>query len=157
MSLWEHWHPLPILFLPTPTPVLSANNIWKMRHCSCAGEALLSGQRVSSLLPCDGPFGHLCESPAGGHFQNAHTHAHTIKFTFKQNTSRSSLSLLSNSSWKGLALDVCAAFRTTILLRSIWEILHQNYQTYVVVKSYFTKLQCNFGHYLFWLPEPLSS
>lgn len=63
-----------------------------MRHCSCAGEASLSGQRVSSVLPFDGPFGHLCESPAGGRYRaptyQRNTHAHSIRSMLKQHSSK---------------------------------------------------------------------
>lgn len=80
----------------------SVNDIWKMRHCSCEGEALLSGQRVSSLLPCDWPSKHLCESPAGGHLQT------TTMSINHLNSNKWSLSLLfySFSDWLK-SLKIC--------------------------------------------------
>lgn len=111
MSLWERQHPLPIVSLSAPKHrLVCVNDIWKMRHCSCAGEALLSGQRVSSLLPCDGPLG----TSVRAQLVDIYKHAHTIKFTFSLNSSRFSLSFY-------FYVDVCVVFleKTVTPLRYI--------------------------------------
>lgn len=51
------------------------------------------GQRVSSLPPYDGPFGHLCKSLAVQNAVKQHLLAHIMSFTFKINSYRYTVKL----------------------------------------------------------------